>query len=179
LQKFAVIDGWSPRCWLKYKVSGEQRLYYAKHGNGAIYRAWNSYEDEGATATTGTAITGTFEGREEDLGHPMVYKCGGELEIESLAAGSDNTLSVYVSIDGEGYQLLGTVDLDNEDAPTLPVSLPFSLADSFRVREKFHLDSLGRWKTIQVKIVNSDENTDKITVYGYNIVSFLEEYENE
>lgn len=178
-QSFSLISGWSPRCWTKYRVDGKVQLYYGKHGDGTVYQAWEGFTDEGTTTTDGTTITSTLIGREEDFGHPLVYKCGGEIEIESEAAGSDDSLTVYVSIDGGSFSELGTVDLSNSSAPTLPIDLPFFLADSYVVRKKLHLDSLGRFRTLQVKIVNDDANTDPIIVYGYHVITFKDEYESE
>jgi hypothetical protein len=84
-----------------------------------------------------------------------------------------------VALDGQNFQSLGSLDLSSATAPVLPIDLPFSLADTYVIRDKFHLDSLGRWKTIQVKLENTDKNTESIKAYGYSIVTFPEEYENE
>lgn len=179
IDAFMIITGWSPTCWATFKISGEERLYYGQVSQGKVNRAWYGYTDEGATTTTGTAITMTVNGREENLGQPLVYKVGGELEIEAEVAGSGDSLTINVAIDGGAFTNLGTVSLTSDTAPTLPINLPFSLSDSYVVREKFHLESLGRFRTIQVEIINSDENTDPIKAYGYNITSFQESYENE
>jgi hypothetical protein len=168
-----VITGWNIGAWAKVKISGEERLYAIDANDGSVYRAWNG------TTNNGTAITATLIGREEDAGQPLVYKNGGEVEIEVDVAGSGNDLSIQVAIDGGSFQTLGTIDLTSTTAPVLPVSLPFTLADSYVIREKLHLDSLGRWRTIQFKIVNSDANTDPIIFYGYSLVTFGEEYEPE
>ena len=94
-------------------------------------------------------------------------------------AGSGNSLLVEVALDGLNYQTLGTIDLSSSTAPVLPIDLPFTLTDSYIVREKLHLESLGRFRTIQIRVTNSDDNTDPIIFYGYNIVTFAEEYTNE
>ena len=52
-------------------------------------------------------------------------------------------------------------------------------SDSYVVREKFHLEPIGRFRTIQIEIINSDKNISPIKVYGYNIISFQEAFENE
>jgi len=176
---YMVIQGWSPRCWATYKVNGADRLYYGLHANGVVYRAWTGTTDQGTSASNGTAISETIEGKEEDFGQPLVYKSGGELEIEADVAGSGNSFTVSVALDGTAYQVLGTIDLSSTTAPTLPISLPFTLSDSYKIREKFHLESIGRFRTIQVKIENTDANTDPIKFYAYNIVTFAETYENE
>lgn len=172
-KSWQVIDGWNVGDWAKLKVSGEEVLCYIDSNDGSVYRAW--YGDTNA----GTAITATFIGREEDCGQPLITKNGGEIEIEAETAGSGNTLSVYVALDGSNFNLLGTMDLTSASAPALPVDLPFMLSDSFVVRKKFPLGNLGSWRTMQLKIVNSDSNTDPIILYGYSIITYAEEYQSE
>jgi len=179
LNAFTMIDDWKPRCMVIHKISGEDRLYYGSFATGKVFRGWFGYTDEGTTITNGNAFTSTFIGREEDFGQPLVYKNGGEIEVEALVAGGDYEIDVYISKDGQSFDKLGILDLSSATAPVLPIDLPFSLADTYIVREKFHLESLGRWKTIQVKIENEDKNTESIKSYGYSIVTFPEEYENE
>jgi hypothetical protein len=170
---FVVLSGWTPSCWETFYISGEERLYMGDFDNGVVYRAWYGYDDDG------TAIDLNIEGRREDCGQPLLNKGGGELEITAEAAGSGNTLSVSVSKDGEPYTSLGTVDLTSTTAPVLPIALPFYLGGSVVVRQKFHLDSLGAWRTLQIKITNTDVNVDPIIVYGYNIITYLEEIASE
>jgi len=174
---FTFIDGWEPRCWAKYKVDGEERLYYGHDDDGTVYRAWYGYTDEGTTTVNGTAVTYQEEGRQEDFGQPLTNKSGGTLELEAAAIGGDSTITVYTKIDDGNYSILGTLDLQSEDAPTLPVDLPFTLTAGFIVRKKFHLEGFGPFRTIQIKLVNSDKNTEVIKVYGYSITTFKEEYQ--
>jgi hypothetical protein len=170
---WAVIDGWNVGAWAKVKFSGEERLYYIDSSDDLVYRAFYGNNNNG------TAITSTLISREEDCGQPLVYKDSGVVEIEAEAAGSGNTLTVSVSIDGGDFSTLGTLDLASATAPVLPIDLPFTLSDSYIIRKKLHLDSFGRWRTLQFKFVNNDNNTDPIVLYGYNLVTFLEEYEEE
>lgn len=172
LQAWMVITGWNVGAWGKVKVSGEERLYYIDSNDGSVFRAW--YGDD----NNGVAISATLIGREEDCGQPLVDKSGGEIEVEADAAGSGNSLVVSVAVNGQSFQEIGTLDLTSATAPTLPVTLPFSLADSYKVREKFSLDSIGKWRTLQVKMENTDANTDPIVTYGYSIVTYAEEYMN-
>jgi len=168
-----VIKGWNVGAWGKVKINSEERLYSIDSNDGAVSRMWYG------TNNNTVAITATLTCREEDGGQPLKEKNGGELELEADAAGSGNSLVVSVAIDGKNFETLGSMDLSSDSAPTLPVDLPFSLADSYVIREKFHLDSLGPWRTLQLKIVNDDDNTDDIVFYGYSIITFAEEYEGE
>jgi len=172
-QAWTIFDDWNIAAFSKITISGEERLYAIDSTDAKIYRVLDS------TTDNSTAVSATFIGKEENFGQPLVEKNGGEIEIEADVAGSGDSLSVSVSLDGQSFQSLGTVDLTSSTAPTLPVALPFSLSDSYIVRKKFHLDTLGSFRTIQIKFTNTDTNTDPIVVYGYNIITFAEEYENE
>ena len=176
---FEIVDGWHPTCWATYKVDGDDRLYYGLQNSGEVFRAWFDHTDESTVDADGTNISMVFESREEDFGQPLIYKVGGELEIESEAAGSGEMLTISAAIDGGSYTVLGTVNSTSLTAPILPIDLPFYLADSYVIREKFHLESLGRFRTIQIKIENSGISEDPIYIYGYNITTFAEEYINE
>ena len=172
LQAWTVIDGWNVSSFASLTVGGEERLYATSATDGKVYRCLFGDNDNG------TAITMTIIGREENYGQPLVKKNGGEIEIEAEVAGSDNKFTLSVAQDGGSFQSLDDISLDSETAPTLPIALPFALADSYVVREKQSLDSLGAYRTIQIKIENSDDNTDPIILYGYNLIAFKEEYEN-
>lgn len=169
---WVVISGWNVAAWAKMQVNGEERLYAIDSTNGKVYQAWKGYSDNS------TAINYTEEGRKEDFGQPLVKKQGGELKVKALSSGSYN-VSVYVSIDDQDYTLLGTMNLAG-NAPTLPISLPFTLAGTNIVEETFHLDSLGEWYTIKVKLVHNDTNgNDEIKIYERNIVTYATEYQSE
>lgn len=179
IQAFSFIDGWDPRCMTNHKISGELRMYYGQHGDGKVYRGWYGYTDEGTTTTNGTAISTVIETRQEDMKNPLVKKKGGELEIEVFTTGGEYSLTVKASKDGQAYSTLGTITLASGDAPTLPVDLPFQLSDNYVKREKFSLNGLQGWRTLQVKLEDSNSNTEDIKLYGINFITFREEYENE
>ena len=176
---FAIKDGWSPRDMANHKISGDLRMYYGVHGDGKCYRGWYGYTDEGTTTTDGTAQSTVFESREEDFQQPLIQKVGGEVEIEAFSTGGDYSLTISAAIDGGAYSTLGTMTLATDSAPTLPVDLPFALTDSYVVRDKLHLDSLGPFRTLQIKIEGSNSNDEDIKLYGINLVTFREDYDNE
>lgn len=171
-QGWIVISGWNVAAWTKMKVSGEERLYAADSTDGKVYQAWEGFSDNG------TAINYQEEGRKEDLGQPLVTKTGGTFKLRALSSGN-YTLSVYVSIDDQAYTLLGTMSLAG-NAPTLPVSLPFNLAETNILEEQFHLDSLGPWRQIRFKIQHNDLNgNDNITIYDRTLTTYADEYQSE
>lgn len=171
LDAFVVMEDVHPTCWGKFKIGGEERLYYGKQGQGKIYRAWNGFTDEGTTTTNGTAVSCQEDGRQEDFGQPLLNKEGGEIEVEAVAAGGAYSLTISARIDGGNYTTLGTIDLQSSTAPTLPVALPFNLSDAYIVRQKFSLDQFGVFRNIQVRWENSDTNSENITVQSINYIS--------
>jgi len=177
-KSFTVIQGWSPRCWETYKISGQEYLYYGKHADGTVYRAWYGYTDEGTTTTNGTAINYQEEGRKEDCGQPLLKKVGGVVKIKALSSGNYN-LTVSASIDDQAYVTLGTITLIGS-APTLPTNLPFTLASANIITEEFHIDNLGEWNQIRLKIVHNDTNgSDAITVLEREIITYTVGYQDE
>lgn len=171
-QGWMVISGWNVAAWSKMKVNGEERLYAADSTDGKVYRAWYGYDDNG------TAINYQEEGRKEDLGQPLVTKTGGVFKLRALSSG-DYNISVYASIDDQSYTLLGTMNLAG-NAPTLPISLPFTLADINILEEQFHLDSLGPWRQIRFKIQHNDTNgSDNIIFYDRTLTTYADEYQSE
>jgi len=177
---WVVKRGWYPCSWATYKVTGEERLFYGKINDAVVYRAFYGFTDEGTTATDGTAITYTEEGRKEDMGQPLINKVGGELEIKANTSGNYN-LSVYGSFDDDDYTLLGTMNILGGNAGvTFPVTFPVSFSDYATVRQKFHLDAYGAWRTFQHRIVHATTNsTNDITILEHSIVTYPEKIEGE
>ena len=176
---FTILNGWTPRSWATHKISGDLRLYYGQHGDGKVFRGDYGYRDDGTDYTTGTTISTIWESREEDFGQPLIKKIGGEVEIEAAATGSSAAFTVEARKNGGAYTTLGTVTLSSDDAPTLPVDLPFSLTDEYVIREKFHLDGFENYRTIQIKITESNTNNTELKLYGISITAYPEEYESE
>lgn len=168
---WAVITGWAITATTKFFVSGNEKLYGGS-SDGKVFQLWTATDDNG------TAVSMTIEGRSEDFGQPALYKSGGELEVICETAG-DFDITVSASIDGASYVTLGTINLA-DNSPTLPVALPFNLVAPARVSEKFHLDSLGRFKTIQFKFENAeDTDSSTIRILEYNCTTFPDQYEAE
>jgi hypothetical protein len=170
---WTVISGWNVADWAKYKVSGKENLYYADSTDGKMYQAFINFTDDSSM------IPYCEEGREEDFGQPLINKVGGVLEVEALSAGGTYTITAYASVDGGEYTQLGVMTLFSENAPVLPVALPFTLGGEVTVRDKFHLDTLGSFRTIKIKLTNNDTNTDAINIFGHSITTYPEEYYDE
>lgn len=159
--------------WSVHTVNGRQKLYFTDANNGQMYQMFSG------TTDNGDPITMVEETRDEDFNQKLTRKVGGWIEVEALASGNGNTLKIEAAVDGGNYSTIATMALTGANAPTLPVSLPFTLSDEFVIREKFPLDTLGAFRTIQIKISNTDANADPITIYNVNVVTFNEELEDE
>lgn len=171
-QGWMVITGWNVAAWATLTVSGQQLLYAMDSTDGKVYQAWTGYSDNG------TAIDYIEESKKEDFSAPLVKKVGGVLKVRALSSGA-YTLTVSASVDDSAYTQLGTMDLAG-NSPTLPVSLPFTLADSNVVEEQFHLDSLGEFYQIRTKIEhNATNGSDPITVYETNLTTYQTAYQSE
>jgi hypothetical protein len=172
-QAWTVYTGLNVGAWGKMRVSGQERLYYIDSNDGSVYRAFadTTYEDETAD------IVYTLIGREEDGGNRMLPKVGGVVEVEAKAGSSADTITVYYSLDGQDFTSLGTMSLLSGVAPVLPIDLPFNLADDYTIRKKFHLTSLGPWKTLRFKIYCSSDVD--VVVYGYSLVASARPYFKE
>ena len=171
-QGWMVISGWNIAAFATVIVNGQQLLYGIDSTTGNVYKLWTGYSDNGV------AIDYIEEGRKEDFAQPLVKKVGGVLKVKALSSGSYN-LSISASVDDGSYQLLGTMNLAG-NSPTLPVSLPFTLADANIITANFHLDSLGEVYQLRIKIEHNALNgSDAITIYETNVVTYPLTYQSE
>lgn len=169
-----IISGWNVAKFAKAKLSGQEVLYAGEAtADGKIYRAWFGASDNG------TAIDFLEEGRNEDLGYPLVKKLGGELKVVAKPAGNYD-ISVYGSFDNGSYVLLGTLNVST-NLVTFPVTFPVTFYTGAESFEKFHLDSQGEWYQFRHKFEHNalTTNADDITIYEHSITAFLEEYKAE
>jgi hypothetical protein len=170
---FTVMTGVNPKCWAKYKVSSEERLYYGKTGDGKVYRAWTGYNDEGTTVANGTAIS-YEESKSHDGGFPMIKKTGGELTIRAEASGSLN-LGIYANFDNGGWNLLGTLNLGG-NLLTFPGTFPMVFLSPTKAYKKFHLDRYGSFYNVQIKITHNAQKSNDITILERILSTYPTEY---
>lgn len=171
---WSVISGWNVSDWAVFNFNGEERLYCGEAtADGKVYRAWNGATDNSS------AINFIIEGRNEDMEHPLARKVGGEIKVVAKPTG-DYNISVSVSFDGGGYNLLGTLNVGSH-LVTFPTTFPVLFYPDQLAYKKFHLDSYGPWYQIRVKISHNavTTNSEDITIYEVSYASPLEEYINE
>jgi len=170
LQAWMVITGWNVAGWGKIRINGEEKLYAIDSTDGKVYQAWSGYDDNG------TAINYQEEGRKENIGKPLILKNGGEVRVRALSSG-DYDLTISISLDDGEYQTLGTMSLKG-NSPTLPATLPFTLADDNIVEDVFSIDAYGPWRQLRIKIQHNATNvSDDIIIYERGVVTYEEEYQ--
>lgn len=171
---FTVMTGVNPKCWAKFKVASEERLYYGKTGDGKVYRAWTGYNDEGTTAANGTAISYQEESKSHDGGFPIIKKQGGELTIKAEASGSLN-LSIAANFDNSGWNTLGTLNLEG-NLLTFPGIFPMIFLSPTKAYKKFHLDRYGPFYNMQLRITHNAQKSNDITILERILSTYPTEY---
>lgn len=169
-----IITGWNVAKFAKVKVNGKELLYAGEAtADGKVYRAWFGASDNG------TAIDFLEEGRNEDLGYPLVKKIGGELKVVGKPVGNYD-IAVYGSFDNSAYVLLGYLNV-NTNLTSFPITFPVTFYQGLLSYEKFHLDNQGPWYTFRHKFEHNavTTNAEDITIYEHSLTATLEEYISE
>ena len=167
---WSIFQGWAVSSWAKRIYKGKEQLFAGDAATGKVYQVF------GITgADDGTAYTYQEESRTLDFGLPYQKKVGGELVIRALISGNYN-ITAYIATDDTDYQKLGTFNMAGS-GPALPVSLPFTLANSAVVTAGFHLDSYGEWYRAKIKLAQSENNQgDDVTILSRAITAYPVQY---
>ena len=179
---WVVKDGWDINSMAVHKVDGEDLLYYGTSATGKVYRGWYGFSDEGTTTTNGTAITMTEVGKNQDMGVPLNEKYGGEVEVKCLSVSGTNVIEVWASFNDAEFTKLGELDIEQLTGAnfgalgTSKVTFPVDFSDVVMVRGKFHLDSYGRFRTIQLRLIHDSIASSDIAIIERNIVTFMQDY---
>ena len=170
---WSIFEGLNVAQWCKYYISGEERLYYGNAGaDGLCYRFW----DDTVLNDNSASIPFEIATRAMDFGLPQQTKYGGECEIR--ADSGEGILTVSAQVDDAGWAVLGTMDLDRS-VLTIPIAgLPFDLDSAVPISQKFHLDSLGQFRKIEIKVECDEANSD-IKIFSIAVATFQDEYMGE
>jgi hypothetical protein len=170
---WSVMEGVNVARWGKYFVDGEERLYYGEgDDDGLVYRFW----DEEQLNFNGSQIDFSVATKAIDFAYPQQFKYGGEIEVRT--DNGDGTLLVEAEVDGAGWATLGEINLQR-NLISLPISgLPFDLDTPTPISEKFHLDSLGKFRKLRVRVSTKEVDSD-VRIYSISIASYLDEYMGE
>jgi hypothetical protein len=170
LNAWTVITGLNIAKFATCRFAGEERLYGIDANNGNVYRLFYGDSDNGAV------ITYTEEGRAEDFGQPLMYKQGGEFKIR--ARGTSASISPFASCDDRGYETMdGSTLILPAGGLDFTFDFPFSFGSS-ELQGVWHLDRLGKFKTIKFKIYSSTLNAS-LKIMESLAVTFKEEYQSE
>lgn len=171
LNAWTVITGLNIVRLAVIKFSNEERLYGIDSTCGNVYRLFHG------TSDNGVVIPYIEEGRAEDFGQPLMSKYGGEFKITAKGMGA--TVVPYGSVDGAGYVAL---DGDPLVLPTgglnFDFDFPFSFGAENEVKGVWHLNSLGKFKTIKFKIYCGSLDST-LTIKESLATTFKDEYISE
>lgn len=169
---WTVFDGWNVGAWGKVKFNNDEKLYFIDNSDASVYEVFSGDNDNGE------AITYRVTSRKENMGSSLQEKVGGEIKVTALAT-SSISLKVYIEIDEGGFNYLGSIDLLG-NALAFPLEFPVSFEEGSRVSKIFQIDSYESWENIRVKIENDDDTEgNEIDVLGYDIIAFIDEYQEE
>lgn len=196
-----VIKGWYVTDWAKFRISNEERLYFASSSqeynaivyddtpvvtyddegniiyvNGTsckLYRAWYGPSDDGV------AIEMIEESRNEDMGYPLVKKFGAEFKIKAKPAG-DYDILIYGSFDNSDYYEIGSLNVSTS-LVTFPTEFPVSFNPEAQSFKKIPLDQYGEWYEFRHKIYHNTPttNSDDISIYETSMTAIPLEYDPE
>jgi hypothetical protein len=181
-QAWAIKTGLYVNTLTPHSVDGEARLYYGHRNDGKVYRAWYGFSDEGTTVSDGTASEMKETGKNHDCGNPLVNKYGGEVEVVVQSTSGINTVEIWASFNDGEFTKIGELDIQQLTGADFgvtglgTVTFPVTFADSVLARGKFHLDSYGQWKTIQLELIHDTVASADISVVSRNIITFIQEY---
>jgi hypothetical protein len=128
----------------------KQSLVCADNRNLSLVYQHDGNNDNGKTIYMEVA------GPQHDGGNRGTEKIWGPLYLVAQA-GVSADLTVWVELDNQGFQQLGSLDLSG-GIPTLPIDLEFTLGGAEKSEAMFHVKHLGRGKTCRIKVTNSTYN---------------------
>ena len=168
-QGWSIYTGINASCFAKFKIDGEEGLYFGDATDGKVYELFSGKNDNT------TDIAYTEQTKAHNMGYPLNYKFGGEITLRCKDSGG--TVTVYYQIDDNGWVKLGTLNTAGS-AVTFPTIFPVVFYQDAIIEGKFHLDSIGeRWKKIEFKFYET--SSDDFGILDYSIVSYLDAYETE
>ena len=158
-----VIDKWFVADWQTI----DNELYSIDSFDGRAIKCFTGTTGDMASGPVVTSASEPTQGisfeyvtKNIDFDNSENFKQLDSVELEFESAGAFDA-TVFINIDDEGFQTLGTVDLSG-GAITLPVNLPFTLIAGGVVRSTLHAQRFGEFRRIKVKVTQDvkDETID-------------------
>ena len=182
------------RKWLVSDIAtdGVEELYFSSDGGEFFHLLDGKFQDKRANNSAEAAEYGAevpieleIKTKAYDFQAPSSEKIWHWLEIEADGT-AGSTLDVYVSIDGEPEESVGSVSLvggvqpalDDASATTGPPQLPIQLVSLPKIRKKFHMEAHPRGISAQLILRNTDANTSAILV-GHRFGALVENVDLE
>lgn len=171
-QGWSVFSGWNVGAWASSKFNNEDVLYYIDSNDGSVYKAFTTNTDNGV------AISYQITTRREDLNNQFQEKNGGEVRTLALATG-DVDITVDIEFDEGGFNNLGVFNVAGNNL-SFPLEFPVTFLDSDKLKKSFQIDSYGAWDRIRLRFSNTnDTEGNEIEMTGYDVVTLLDEYQEE
>ncbi|HEY9874584.1 MAG TPA: hypothetical protein V6D12_14185 [Candidatus Obscuribacterales bacterium] len=174
------IDGWFPADWVVF----DNRLFYIDANDGRVIECFSGTAgdwpqgpgtiDSASTPSVGIAFN--YITKNIDFDYPENFKQLDSLEVEFDATGDYNA-EVFVNLDSDGWQRVGTVNLAGNSL-TLPVTLPATLGNGGLARKTFQLTQYGEFKKMQVMVQQWASSTN-VTLQRITIFSRLKPWRRE
>jgi hypothetical protein len=177
-QSIVAWDGKHALRQARFKVSGEERLYYGHNAYGRVYRDFYGFTDEGTTTSNGTAIHVRETSRKETFGNPLVKKEGHTFGIN---IGRDEAVNVliYAQFDDSGWEYLGTMAVTGSGLITFPTTFPVIFSDVATQVDKFHTRKYGKFYSVQYRYEITEAVERQITILETSATAFVDPYMEE
>ncbi len=155
-KSWSVFTGWYPAAWLVF----QNNLYYIDALDGRVVQCFTGTTGDMASGPIVTSasepsvpISLEYISKDIDFDNPNNFKQLDAIDVE-LSPFGDYTAEFFIDIDSTGFQIVGTVNLKGS-APTLPATLPFTLANAGLIKKTFQVQSFGQFKKMRVKMVQN------------------------
>jgi len=170
---WTIIPDVNVNHWIITDYNNVEQLYAGEaSADGKMYLFW----DLDSTDFNGTAITYQEDSKRINFGLPDHDKTGIFLEVEALITEAAELL-VYAQLDGNGWTEIKMTNGERLDlgsgTPSLPVDLPFDLVGNVKVRGKYPLGKLGRFRNIQFRFKQETDNVD-CQIVNWSTAAFKE-----
>ena len=178
-KSWTCFSGWYPAAW---QVFGNS-LYYIDALDGRVIQCLTGTIGDvasGPIVTTASeptvAIQYTYVSKNLDFDAPNNFKAPDSLDVEFKPTGSYEA-DIYLSLDNGDWQFIDGINLAGS-APTLPLTLPFTLGTDGIARATFPIQRFGEFKKIQVR-VRQDGLSEECNLYSFELFGKIKPYRRE
>jgi hypothetical protein len=135
--------------------------------SGEVVRMFRGSDD------AGTDVEYREVSKRYDWGNLELNKQGARMELFAVATATA-TLHVEANTDAMGWQTVGYLNLIG-DAPMLPEDLPFNFGGVGVARSTIALDSLNKFRDLQIRMTATTDQ--QVKVLGYTLYAHIDNYD--